>query len=696
MSSAHGARHAELASLLHRYDYEYHVLARPSVDDATYDRLFDELRRLEREDPRLRSADSPSQRVGSDLRQELPEVAHTVPVLSLDKAYTAAEVSSWMDKCAVAAGSPLSFTVEEKIDGSAIVLYYREGALSRAVTRGNGAVGNEVTANVSTIRSVPLRLPKSLQVAVRGEIFLSPEAFARLNARVEVSYANPRNFAAGAIRRVKSRAVAKIPLRLVAYEAAFSDDQPADHATALDRLRELGFPVNDTNCLLVPDEQVAQATVRHPCWQVARLSDLPALLQQATERRSALGYEIDGVVIKVNELDVRAHLGVTGHHPRWARAFKFEAPEAQTTVRVITVQVGRTGRVTPVARVAPVTIAGTTVANATLHNQHYVDSLELAVGDRVAVSRRGDVIPAVERVLDKNDAGNTTWRMPTGCPTCGTPLELTGAHHFCPNSRCRDQIRGRIHFFAARGQMDIENLGTETLDQLIERGVVQDVPDIYRFDADQLLEWEGFGERKVALIKAGVERSRRQPFQIVLPALGMPEIGPNATELLIEAGYDNIDKLIEGAEAAKAGDLERLTAIEGIGERTAKALVAQLTDRANRERIAALRTAGLNFAAERRAAPPAEGSGPFAGQTWCVTGSFVRYRPRDLAVAAIREGGGRVTGGVTSRTTHLLAGRAPGGKLAKAQRLGVAVVSEEAFVSLLGDQAIPVGRVTPP
>lgn len=689
MSSTHGARHAELVSLLHRYDYEYYVRARPAVNDATYDRLFEELLRLEREDPRLRSADSPSQRVGSDLHQELPEVAHTVPVLSLDKAYTATEVSAWMDKCAVATGSPLSFTAEEKIDGSAIVLYYREGALSRAVTRGNGAIGNEVTANVSTIRSVPLRLPEPLEVAVRGEIFLPLEAFARLNARVEESYANPRNFAAGAIRRVRSRAVATIPLRLVAYEAAFSDDQPADHATALDRLRELGFPLNDTNCLLVPDEQVAQATVRHPRWQVAPLSDLPAVLHQATERRSALGYEIDGLVIKVNELDVRAHLGATGHHPRWARAFKFDAPEAQTTVQEITVQVGRTGRVTPVARVAPVMIAGTTVANVTLHNQHYVDSLELAAGDQVAVSKRGDVIPAVERVLDKNDAGNTTWRMPAGCPTCGTPLELTGAHHFCPNRQCRDQIRGRIHFFAARGQMDIENLGTETLDQLIERGVLKDVPDIYHFDADQLLKWEGFGERKVALIKAGVERSRRQPFQTVLPALGMPEIGPNATELLIDAGYDDIDKLIK---AADAGDLEPLTAIEGIGERTATALIEQLTDRANRDRIAALRGVGLNFAAQRRAALPAdEGSGPFAGQTWCVTGSFVQFRPRELAADAIKAGGGRVTGGVTSRTTHLLAGRTPGGKLAKAQRLGAAVVSEEAFVSLLGDQAIPAG-----
>jgi len=681
MNPAHRDRHAELAALLRRYEYEYHVLARPAVSDASYDRLFDELCRLEADHADLKRPDSPSQRVGSDLRQDLPEVPHTVPVLSLDKAYSAAEVHAWMDKCAAAAGHPLSFTVEEKIDGSSIVLYYRAGLLERAVTRGNGAVGNDVTANVRTIRSVPLRLAEPLEVAVRGEIFLPLAAFARLNADAEDAYANPRNFAAGAVRRVKSRDVAAIPLRLIAYEALFAAGQPSDHASSLERLRELGFPVNASNALLVADEQLDAARARHPHWRVAPLADLAALLAQAAERRTGLGYEIDGVVIKVNEGAVRAQLGVTGHHPRWARAFKFDAPEGQTTVQGISIQVGRTGRITPVARVAPVAIGGTTVANVTLHNQQYVDTLELAVGDQVAVSRRGDVIPAVERVLDKNTAGNTTWRMPERCPACAQPLELAGAHHFCRNEQCRDQVRGRIHFFAARGQMDIDNLGSETLDQLIERGVLQDVDDIYRFDSGQLLDWDGFGERKVALIEAGIARSREQPFRTVLPALGMPEIGPNATELLIAAGYHDIDKL---RDAAKKGDPEPLTAIEGIGERTAAALIRQLTDPANVRRIEALREAGLNFAAPApTAADDAAGEGAFAGQTWCVTGSFAKFRPRDLAAAEIRERGGRVTGGVTSRTTHLLAGRAAGGKLAKAQRLGVSVVSEERFLELL-------------
>lgn len=681
MKHAPGDRHAELAALLHRYEYEYHVLAQPTASDAAYDRLFDELCRLEADHPELSRPDSPSLRVGSDLRQELPEVAHTVPVLSLDKAYDSAEVKAWMDKCAAATGSPLSFTVEEKIDGSSIVLYYRGGVLERALTRGNGAVGNDVTANVKTIRSVPLRLPETLEVAVRGEIFLPLAEFARLNAAAEETYANPRNFAAGAVRRVNSRDVAAIPLRLTAYEALFAAGQPPDHASSLDRLHALGFPVSAANALLVPGERLAASRSRHGRWRVEPLAALPELLEHATAQRAALGYEIDGMVIKVNEAAVRAQLGVTGHHPRWARAFKFNAPEAQSTVQAISIQVGRTGRITPVARVAPVAIGGTMVANVTLHNQHYVDTLELAVGDRVAVSRRGDVIPAVERVLDSNTAGNTTWRMPEHCPACAAPLQLAGAHHFCRNEQCRDQVRGRIHFFAARGQMDIDNLGSETLDQLIERGVLRDVDDIYRFDTGQLLDWDGFGDRKVALIKAGIERSRERPFRTVLPALGMPEIGPNATDLLIAAGYHDIDRLLQVAEAA---DPEPLTAIEGIGERTADALIRQLTDPANVRRIKGLREAGLNFAAP----PPdpdreAAGDGPFAGQTWCVTGSFAQFRPRDRAAAEIEQRGGRVTGGVTSRTTHLLAGRAAGGKLAKAQRLGVTVVSEEQFLALL-------------
>lgn len=691
MSTARQARYHELTTRLHRCDHEYYVLARPTVSDREYDRLLDELLRLERDHPELRQPDSPSARVGSDLSAELPEVAHTVPVLSLDKAYAAAEVSAWMEKSSAAAGLPLSYTVEEKIDGAAIVLYYEAGRLARAVTRGNGIVGNDVTANVRTIRSVPLLLAEPVTVAARGEIFLLRADFARLNAAAEAAYANPRNFAAGAVRRVKSRDVAAIPLRFLAYEGVFPGAPPAGHAAAMDRLRALGLPVNPGNRLLAPAERLADARARHPAWNAAPPEALPEILQAAAAGRAALPYEIDGVVIKVNELAARAGLGVTGHHPRWARAFKFDAPQGETEVREISVQVGRTGRVTPVARVAPVAIGGTTVANVTLHNQDYVAALELAIGDRVAVSRRGDVIPAVERVLDKNERGNTTWRLPERCPACGSALRLSGAHHFCRNQRCPEQVRGRLRFFTARDQMDIDHLGSETLDRLIDGGLVTDVQDIFTFEVDRVLEWEGFGERKAALLKEGIRRSRGRPFRTVLPALGMPEIGPKVTELLIDAGYYDVDRLLA---VAKARDPEPLTAIEGIGEKTAAAIIAQLTDPANLRRIAALRAAGLCFAAAPPKPREADAErGPFAGQSWCVTGSFSQLGPRARAKQKIAAGGGRVTDAVTSRTTHLLAGRNPGGKLAKAQRLGVTVVSEEEFLRLPEDAAAgdPVG-----
>ena len=691
MSTARQARYHELTTRLHRCDHEYYVLARPTVSDREYDRLLDELLRLERDHPELRQPDSPSARVGSDLSAELPEVAHTVPVLSLDKAYAAAEVSAWMEKSSAAAGLPLSYTVEEKIDGAAIVLYYEAGRLARAVTRGNGIVGNDVTANVRTIRSVPLLLAEPVTVAARGEIFLLRADFARLNAAAEAAYANPRNFAAGAVRRVKSRDVAAIPLRFLAYEGVFPGAPPAGHAAAMDRLRALGLPVNPGNRLLAPAERLADARARHPAWNAAPPEALPEILQAAAAGRAALPYEIDGVVIKVNELAARAGLGVTGHHPRWARAFKFDAPQGDSMIMEINTQVGRTGRVTPVARVAPVAIGGTTVANVTLHNQDYVAALELAIGDSVAVSRRGDVIPAVERVLDKNEQGNTTWRLPERCPACDSALRLSGAHHFCRNQRCPEQVRGRLRFFAARGQMDIDHLGSETLDRLIDGGLVTDVQDIFTFEVDRVLEWEGFGERKAALLKEGIARSRGRPFRTVLPALGMPEIGPKVTELLIDAGYYDVDRLLA---VAKAGDPEPLTAIEGIGEKTAAAIIAQLTDPANLRRIAALRAAGLCFAAAPPKPREADAErGPFAGQRWCVTGSFSQLGPRARAEQAITAGGGRVTGAVTSRTTHLLAGRNPGGKLAKAQRLGVTVVSEEEFLRLPEDAAAgdPVG-----
>jgi DNA ligase (NAD+) len=674
---------AELAEQLRRYQHEYFVLGRPSVTDAVFDALFDRLIELEHEHPEWAAPDSPTRRVGSDLSNDLEEVPHTIPVLSLDKAYTPDEVEAWMRKTAQASGRPLGFVLEEKIDGASLVLYYRRGLLERAVTRGNGLVGNDVTANVRTIGAVPLKLERDLDIAVRGEVFMPRPLFQRINAALESPYANPRNFAAGTLRRVKSAEVARIPLDIFIYEGHWATP-PRTHVEVLETLEELGFRLDPRIGYFAdgsPDIAAAVAQ-RHPGWIVGPTAEFHRYLECERSDRQGLPYDIDGLVIKVDEIDARQALGATGHHPRWSLAFKFDAPEAVSVVIGIDVQVGRTGRITPVARIEPVRISGSTVSNATLHNQEYVDLLELAVGDTVAISKRGDVIPAVERVVEKNlgpdGSSNTTWKMPAACPSCATGLVDVGAHRFCPNLECPAQVRGRLNFFAARGQMDIENLGPETIDVLLERGLIHDLPDIYDMDPQELLGVPGFGPKKVASIRQGIAASRARPYRAVLVALGIPELGQKVTELLIGAGYRSMDDLLRIADA---GDPAPLLAVHGIGEKTAERILRELSDPAVRRRVERLRSAGLVFVEAARDEPPAHGA--LGGTIWCVTGTFQQFVPRERAAEEIRSRGGQITTAVSKRTTHLLAGRNAGSKLARARELGVTVVDEAELLGML-------------
>ena len=671
-------RAAELSRLLREYQHAYYIESRPLVSDSEFDVLFDELLAIEQEHPDLALPDSPTLRVGSDLTQELPEAPHSIPVLSLDKSYTGEELAAWIAKTARNAGEALSFVCEQKIDGASMVLYYDGGTLARAVTRGNGLVGNDVTGNVKTIGAVPLRLARPVTVAVRGEVFLAHSLFASINEKMAEPYANPRNLASGTLRRVKSSEVAEVPLDIYVYEGFF-EKQPDTHHEILERLEELGFRLNPRVGFFSDGPALSSVKSRHPAWHAGSLKDIPDFLEAERQGRAGLDYEIDGIVVKVDEVSVRERLGYTGHHPRWAIAFKFESPEGATTVKAIEVQVGRTGRVTPVARVEPVKISGATIANVTLHNQEYIDMLELAVGDRVAVSRRGDVIPAVERVLEKNETGAATWKLPQSCPTCGTGLLKQGAHHFCPNAACPDQVRGRLNFFVGRGQMDIEGLGPETVDVLIRNGLARDVDDLYFFDTGKLLDLPGFGEKKVTQITEGIEKSKGQPFHIVFPSLGIPDIGQKVTELLIEAGLTGIDALLALADA---GDPAPLLAIHGIGERTAETLMRELRKKEMRRLIERLRKAGLNL--EERTQPRrADQPQTFAGQTWCVTGSFARFSPREKAMEEVTRRGGKAGDSVTSKTTHLLVGENPGSKLQKAQKLGVKIVTEREFLAML-------------
>lgn len=676
-------RMERLAGELLRHQHLYYVLARPEISDAEYDRKLDELLRLEREYPQYASPNSPSRRVGSDLDGSFPERPHAVPVLSLDKLYDAGEAAQWLRKTAGACPGGAAFTVEEKIDGAAIVLYYEGGELSRALTRGDGVTGNDVSDNVRTIRQVPLRVGEPGSLAVRGEVYITRADFARFNAALPEKYANPRNLAAGSLRNLKSALTARVPLNFFAYEGFFAGESGGDHLEVLARLRGLGFRVNPRLGFFCDGNgRRRRALALFPEAHAAPLAGVEEYLGRRAAARAEVPYDIDGLVIKLTDLAMRRELGFTAHHPRWAMAYKFEAPQARTELLDVLVQVGRNGRVTPVAVLKPVALAGSTVTRATLHNQDYVDMLELGIGDQVSISKRGDVIPAVEEVLEKSARRPSVYRLPENCPFCGSALVREGGHHFCRNLDCPERRRRALGYFCAKDQMDIETLGEKTLAFLYEKGWVRSIPDIYSFDYSRLEGEEGFKERKIARIREGVEKSKERPFVRVLASLGFENLAAAVAAALIGHGFADIDTIIA---AAARDDWQAFAAVDGVGETTARQLVAHFRDPQNLDLIARLRAAGLKFRAEGDAADRLDDS--FAGQVWVITGSFARFEPRERAAEEIRRRGGRVAESVSSRTTHLLAGAHPGSKLAKAEKLKATVVSEDEFVALLGKRS---------
>ncbi len=691
-------RMEHLVRELLRHQRLYYVQARPEVSDAEYDRLLDELLLLEKRFPQWVSPNSPSRRVGSDLDNSFPEREHAVPVLSLDKVYRPEEAAQWLQKTAAACPGPVGFTVEEKIDGASIVLYYERGELHHALTRGNGVTGNDVSDNVRTIRQVPLRISEDGNLAVRGEIYITRADFERFNSGLAEKYANPRNLAAGSLRNLKSALAARVPLNIFVYEGFFSvgpgdpppgdaastaarrGDSSRDHLEVLARLRELGFRVNPRLGFFSDSEPRRQHALRllPEIAAIAPVAGVEEYLRRRAADRSAVPYDIDGLVMKVDDLDARLELGFTAHHPRWAMAYKFDSPQARTELLAVQVQVGRNGRVTPVALLQPVLLSGSTVTRATLHNQDYIDMLELGIGDQVSISKRGDVIPAVEEVLEKAELRPSIYKLPGECPFCAAPLVREGAHHFCPNGECPERRRRALSYFCAKEQMDIETLGEKTIAFLFEKGWVRTIPDIYRFDTRLLEGEEGFKERKIARIRESIEASKSRPFVRVLASLGFEGVAAAVAAALITHGFDDIDKIIA---VAAQGNWEAFAAVEGIGETTARQLVGHFSAVANLGMIASLRDSGLCF----HAAGPAAGriDDSFAGQVWVITGSFAAFNPRSQAADEIRKRGGRVAESVTSHTTHLLAGANPGSKLAKAEKLGVPVVSEEEFLKHL-------------
>jgi DNA ligase (NAD+) len=557
-----------LSSEINRHDYLYYVLGKPEISNQAYDKLYDELLRLEKEFPDLVLPDSPTGRVGSALDNRFAQVHHKVPMQSLNKCHSVKELLTWTTNTEKKVGMHLSFVVEEKIDGTGVKLTYKDGVLVKAATRGNSRTGYDVTHNVRTIKTVPLKLSQAVSITVRGEVFINKSDFSRLNQTNGIGYTSPRNLAAGALRRRHSEETAKVPLDIMVFEAVAGERvEDMNHADALVFLQKLGLKTNPTNRLFYDHEEMAK------------------YIRKMLSRRDTRDYEIDGIILKVNEKKARQKLGRTARFPNWAMAYKFEPSKGETSVENIVVQVGRHGRITPVAILHSLRLDGATIRRTTLHNQDFINRLQLSVGDTVIVSRRGGVIPALESVVAKNKSATRPWQIPAECPACQTRLEKAGSQHFCLNWNCPEQVRARLVYFANR--MNIRPIGPKTIDRLLAQKLIQNPEDLYKLDVETLENIQGLGARKFPLVKAALEQSKDQPFEAVLAAISVKGLGIGHIRKLKQAGFDSLEKITHASA-------HQLAQVEGIGLQTAEQIIKGFNPQLIRTAMA-LRALGLNI-----------------------------------------------------------------------------------------------------
>jgi DNA ligase (NAD+) len=659
------ARAEELRTLLHYHGHRYYVLDRPEIGDAEYDRLFTELKALETAHPELVTPDSPTQRVGGAVAEGFASVEHRGAMRSLDNAYSPEEIREFEARLTRALpGEPFRYVCEPKVDGLGVALLYERGRLVRGATRGDGRMGEDVTQNLKTVRTIPLRLQGRLAdletLEVRGEVFMGRKAFERLNRRLEAEgeepFANPRNAAAGSLRQKDSKITATRPLDILVYSLS---DAPADlfatHWEAVQALGQAGFKTN--------------ARSRH----CADIEEVVAACAALERDRAALDYDADGVVIKVDSLDQQRRLGATTHHPRWAVAYKFPARQATTIVRRIEIGVGRTGALTPTAHLDPVEIAGASISRASLHNADEIERLDVREGDTVIVERAGDVIPHILRVLvEQRPAGVAPFAFPTSCPVCRASAfrpegEVVAR---CTNPECPARLKESLLHYGSRRAMDIEHLGEAVVEQLVETGLVRHFADLYALTVDQLAALERLAEKSAGNLHAAIRESRGRGLARLLFALGIRYVGENVARILA-AEFGSAAHLSEATEAA-------LAAVHGIGPRIAVSVALFFQQDENRRLLAALEQAGVRMAEEASAGPK-----PLLGKTFVLTGGLTSLS-REEAKEAIQRLGGRVAGSVSKKTDYVVAGAEPGSKLETARQLGIATLDEAAFRALLG------------
>jgi len=668
-------RMEELREQLHYHSYRYYVLDAPVISDSAYDALYRELQELEADHPELITPDSPTQRVGGQVREEFLAVEHPRPMLSLSNAFSPEELRAWRERFLRLLPSDYpepAYVVEPKIDGLTVVLHYQDGLFSLGVTRGDGLRGEDITPNLRTVKALPLRIPVTRdggrekaagRLVVRGEAYMPLDAFEAFNREQEAAgkrtYANPRNTAAGSLRVLDPAITAGRPLSLFCYQVVEMEGGPALNGqwAALEYLRGLGFPVSD---------------------QSRRFGDLEAVVEYVAgwrEVRDGLNFEADGLVIKIDDFATLERLGAVGNAPRGMVAYKYPAAEAVTRLKRIVVNVGRTGSLNPLAELEPVRIGGVTVSHATLHNADYVAERDIREGDMVTVKRAGEVIPQVlGPVLELRPPGTQRWQMPDCCPACGEPVERAEGEvaYYCANAACPAQLVRTVEHFVSKGAMDIEGFGIRQAELFVEKGLIHDVGDIYHLTAGPLLEMEGFADKKASNLLAAIEASKQRPADRLLAALGIQGIGGVNAETLMD--------YFRSVEALAAASPDELKQIPGVGPKLAGSIAGWFSHEPNRRLVDKLKTAGVCTTVE--VAQPA-GAQVLEGLTFVITGTLPALS-REQATELIQAHGGKVTGAVSSNTDYLVAGEKAGSKLDKAQKLGVKVIDEAELRRLVG------------
>lgn len=672
-------RHAQLADQIRQHDYAYYVLAQPTITDQAYDRLYHELLDLEAKFSELATPDSPSQRVSGQPLKEFKSVQHLAPMTSLDNTYSQEELRDFVNRVQkLLPNEPLDWLVEPKIDGLAINLRYDDGVFTRGATRGDGTTGDDISANLKTIRSIPMRLhglagAKSVPglVEIRGEVYLTKKGFAKLNAEREAAgeetFANPRNAAAGSLKQLDPKIVASRPLDIVLYgvgKVESASGAPETQAELLAWIKSLGFKTPEKT------------------WHCRSVDELVSAIEALDQLRRKLPYETDGAVIKLNSFAQRERVGFTSKAPRWAIAYKYAPEQAQTRLKDITVQVGRTGALTPVAELEPVFLAGSTISRATLHNQDYIREKDIRIGDTVIIEKAGEVIPAVvDVVLTKRPEGAAPFRFPQMCPECGSKVARAtgvtegdeGVVWRCVNPDCPAQVRGRLEHWCSRGAMDIEGGGEVLVRQLVASGLARDVADLYALTLAEVAGLERMGEKSAQNFLAGVAASKTRDMWRVLYGLGILHVGAGVAKAL-GRGFPALDEVF-------AAGLNQLTECEDVGEVIASSIVQWHGDERNRKLLDRLRKAGVNFTSGLH--QPQAQAGPLAGKTFVLTGTLPHLK-REEAAAKIEAAGGKVSGSVSKKTDYVVAGEEAGSKLEKAQKLGVKIIDEAALLRLCG------------